>query len=62
MSQPERLENKVKEYDTRNDVWSLGVSLLELALRKFPFSTDDQLIMLNAIQCGRMAGFLSDLT
>lgn len=35
-SQPERIQGA--EYSVKSDVWSLGISLIELALGRFPFS------------------------
>ena len=39
--QPERIDpsGNPSQYDIRSDVWSLGISLLELATLKFPYST-----------------------
>ncbi|GHJ86166.1 hypothetical protein NliqN6_2568 [Naganishia liquefaciens] len=36
---PERIQGG--EYSVRSDTWSLGISLIELALGRFPFSNDD---------------------
>ena len=36
--QPERIQGA--QYTVKSDVWSLGVSLIELALGRFPFSED----------------------
>jgi len=36
---PERIQGA--QYTVKSDVWSLGVSLIELALGRFPFSSDD---------------------
>lgn len=38
-SQPERIQGG--NYSVKSDVWSLGVSLIELALGRFPFSNDE---------------------
>ena len=41
-SQPERIQGA--QYTVKSDVWSLGISLIELALGRFPFaesSSDD---------------------
>lgn len=38
-SQPERIQGA--QYTVKSDVWSLGISLIELALGRFPFSEDD---------------------
>lgn len=35
--QPERIDIKDSEYDIRADVWSLGISLVELATACFPY-------------------------
>jgi mitogen-activated protein kinase kinase len=35
-SQPERIQGA--QYTVKSDVWSLGISLIELALGRFPFS------------------------
>lgn len=37
--QPERIQGA--NYTVKSDVWSLGISLIELALGRFPFSDDD---------------------
>ncbi|KAH8114495.1 Pkinase-domain-containing protein [Phellopilus nigrolimitatus] len=36
---PERIQGA--QYTVKSDVWSLGISLIELALGRFPFSEDD---------------------
>ena len=38
--QPERIDptGSPDKYDVRSDVWSLGISLVELATGKFPYS------------------------
>ncbi|UXI16383.1 Bardet-Biedl syndrome 7 protein [Sarcoptes scabiei] len=38
---PERLVPNQKGYDIRSDVWSLGLSLFEIATGKFPYPTND---------------------
>lgn len=35
--QPERLESSSREYDIRADVWSVGISLIELAKGEYPY-------------------------
>ena len=35
---PERLDIELKEYDVRADVWSLGISVIELLTGKLPYS------------------------
>ena len=37
--QPERIQGA--QYTVKSDVWSLGITLVELALGKFPFSEND---------------------
>jgi mitogen-activated protein kinase kinase len=37
-NQPERISGH--EYTIRSDVWSTGISLLELVQNKFPFPSD----------------------
>ena len=37
--QPERIQGA--QYSVKSDVWSLGISLIELALGRFPFAEDD---------------------
>lgn len=39
--QPERIQGAA--YTVKSDVWSLGISLIELALGRFPFSDSDDL-------------------
>lgn len=36
---PERIQGD--QYSVKSDVWSLGVSIIELALGRFPFADDD---------------------
>ncbi|KAG6849748.1 hypothetical protein H0H93_005546 [Arthromyces matolae] len=36
---PERIQGA--EYSVKSDVWSLGISIIELALGRFPFALDD---------------------
>ncbi|KAH9412800.1 Dual specificity mitogen-activated protein kinase kinase 3 [Dermatophagoides pteronyssinus] len=38
---PERLVPNQKGYNIRSDVWSLGLTLLEIATGKFPYPTND---------------------
>ena len=38
ISQPERITGN--EYSIRSDVWSMGISLLELAQNRFPFPNE----------------------
>jgi serine/threonine protein kinase len=40
--QPERISGH--QYTISSDVWSTGITLLELAMNKFPFPTDVPLI------------------
>ena len=37
--QPERIQGA--QYSVKSDVWSVGISLIELALGRFPFADDD---------------------
>lgn len=39
--QPERIDpqGNPANYDIRSDVWSLGISLIELAIGRFPYDT-----------------------
>jgi mitogen-activated protein kinase kinase len=39
LSQPERIQGA--QYTVKSDVWSMGVSLIELALGRFPFAESD---------------------
>jgi mitogen-activated protein kinase kinase len=39
LEQPERIQGG--NYSVKSDVWSLGISLIELALGRFPFSDDE---------------------
>ena len=39
LAQPERIQGA--QYTVKSDVWSLGISLIELALGRFPFSESD---------------------
>lgn len=39
-TQPERISGD--PYTVKSDVWSLGITLVELALGRFPFSSDDE--------------------
>ena len=46
---PERIQGS-KEYDIRSDVWSLGISLVEMATAKYPYPrTDSVFAMLTCI-------------
>lgn len=40
VSQPERIQGA--QYTVKSDIWSLGISLIELALGRFPFSESEQ--------------------
>lgn len=38
VSQPERIDpQRARGYDVRSDVWSLGITLMEVATGKFPY-------------------------
>lgn len=38
MQKPERIDpQRAKGYDVRSDVWSLGITLMEVATGKFPY-------------------------
>lgn len=39
MTQPERIQGA--QYTVKSDVWSLGISLIELALGRFPFADSE---------------------
>lgn len=39
IKQPERIQSAA--YTVKSDVWSLGISLIELAMGRFPFAPDD---------------------
>lgn len=38
---PERIDptGNIGQYDIRSDVWSLGISMVEMATGKFPYKT-----------------------
>lgn len=38
---PERISGQQREYDSRSDIWSLGVTLSELVYGKLPFETEE---------------------
>ena len=38
--QPERIKVSTKSYDVRADIWSLGISLVELVTGSSPYSLD----------------------
>lgn len=50
--QPERIQPEdpgCPTYDVRADVWSLGITLVELALRQFPYKADSDFEVLSKI-------------
>ncbi|ORX53949.1 kinase-like protein [Hesseltinella vesiculosa] len=46
---PERITNSTTSYTVASDVWSVGVALLEMAVRKFPFKSENMFAQLKAI-------------
>lgn len=40
MSQPERIQGD--QYSVKSDVWSLGITIIELALGRFPFAEEGE--------------------
>ena len=49
---PERIEmssNSKKTYDIRTDVWSLGVTLVEMSQGTFPYPTSNQFVLASSI-------------
>lgn len=54
--QPERIDpQRAKGYDVRSDVWSLGITLMEVATGKFPYpkwgSVFEQLSQVRKLFC-----------
>lgn len=39
LAQPERIQGD--QYSVKSDVWSLGITIIEIALGRFPFAEDD---------------------